>query len=150
MDQKHIDDVRAFNRFYTDIIGLLDGYILDSRYTLPEARVLFELYHHEDITASDIISFLMIDKGYLSRILLQFEKKKLITKKRSAADGRAAHISLTAKGKKEFEVLNQASHDQVRELLEKLASKDRSSLLAHMSAITKILGGSIKNESSPV
>jgi DNA-binding MarR family transcriptional regulator len=146
MDQKHVDEVRAFNRFYTDVTGLLDRYILHSNYSLPEARVLFELYHHENMTASDIVSFFTIDKGYLSRVLLQFEKKKLISKTRSEVDGRVTYISLTAKGKKEFEVLNKASHEQIHELLEKLSLKDRSSLVAHMAAITKILGESMKGQ----
>jgi DNA-binding MarR family transcriptional regulator len=144
MHQKHIDEVRAFNRFYTDVIGLVDRYILNSSYTLPEVRILYELYHHENITASDIISFFTIDKGYLSRILFQFEKKKLISKKRSVEDGRSVYIFLTAKGKKEFEVLNQASHNQIRDLLGMLSPKDCDNLLEHMSAITKILRGSIK------
>jgi DNA-binding MarR family transcriptional regulator len=150
MHQKYIAEVRAFNRFYTDIIGLVDRYILNSSYTLPEVRILYELYHHENITASDIISFLTIDKGYLSRILFQFEKKKLISKKRSAEDGRSVYIFLTAKGKKEFAVLNQASHNQIRDLLGMLSPRDCDSLVEHMSAITKILRGSIKNKEGPL
>jgi DNA-binding MarR family transcriptional regulator len=143
MNKNHIDQVRAFNRFYTDVTGLLDQYILHSNYSLPEARVLFELYHHESMTASDIISLFTIDKGYLSRVLLQFEKNKLILKKRSAADARATRISLTAKGRKEFEQLNQASHDQIQNLLEKLSVQERNNLVSHMAAIKEILGKSI-------
>jgi DNA-binding MarR family transcriptional regulator len=149
MNKNYIDQVRAFNRFYTDVTGLLDQYILHSSYSLPEARVLFELYHHESMTASDIIALFTIDKGYLSRVLLQFEKNKLILKKRSVADARATRISLTAKGRKEFERLNQASHDQIQNLLEKLSVKERNDLVIHMAAIKEILGRSMSTEPSP-
>jgi hypothetical protein len=35
--------VRAFNRFYTNVIGLLHGMYLDMPYSLTEARLLFEM-----------------------------------------------------------------------------------------------------------
>ena len=139
MREKHIADIRAFNRFYTDIIGLLDKYILNSRYSLPEVRIMYELYHHENLTASDLIASLQIDKGYLSRVLQQFVKKKLVSKKQSAADGRAAHLSLTKTGKKEFEVLNHAASDQISEILETLSDEDCHKLIRNMGEIREIL-----------
>ena len=76
MEQKYIDEFRSFNRLYTIIIGVLDKYFLDSHLTLKEGRILFELYHNEKIKANDITSSLHMDKGYLSRILKQLEKKE--------------------------------------------------------------------------
>lgn len=139
MKEKHIMEIRSFNRFYTGIIGLLDKYILNSRYSLPEVRILFELYHHEILTASDIMTALNIDKGYLSRVLQYFEKKKLISKKRSVNDGRAAHLYLTAVGKKEFEILNDASSKQIQKILENLTEADCDRLLQYMTGIKLIL-----------
>lgn len=139
MTQKQVAAIRAFNRFYTNIIGLLDQHILDSRYALPEVRALYEIYHHENILASDIITTMHIDKGYLSRILRQFEKEKLISKKRSAKDGRAVHIMLTAKGKKEFEKLDHASDNQIKHINTLLTEVDCNKLVAHMAGIKKIL-----------
>ena len=43
MKADHIANIRAFNRFYTRVLGLLDKYILNSQYTLPEVRILYEL-----------------------------------------------------------------------------------------------------------
>jgi DNA-binding MarR family transcriptional regulator len=139
MDKKKVDEIRSFNRFYTNIIGLLDRYILHSNYTLPEARILYEIYHREGILAGEIVEVMDIDKGYLSRILLQFEKKKLISKKRSSSDGRSTHISLTAKGQNEFEALNNASHAQIENILTLLSDDDCEQLFYHMSEIKKIL-----------
>ena len=139
MHAKHVEAVRSFNRFYTGIIGLLDNYILNSSYTLPEARVLYELYHHQQMTASDIIELLGIDKGYLSRLLLQFQKKKLVSKKRSGEDGRSVFLALTATGKKEFEKLEEASRQQVNKILDLLTRPERDELLEHLDAVRQIL-----------
>lgn len=139
MKEKHVREIRAFNRFYTGIIGLLDKYIYNSRYSLPEVRILYEIYHQENITATDIIAELRIDKGYLSRVLQQFEKKKLVAKKRSRSDGRAAYLVLTAAGRKEFESLDDAASTQIMEILEKLSDKECSALVEHMTALRQIL-----------
>src|SRR6187402_108888 len=139
MKQSTVDAIRSFNRTYTGMIGLLDKYILDSPYSLPEARVLYEIYHREGILAGEIVALLSIDKGYLSRILDQFSRKKLVAKSRSASDGRSVHLSLTAKGRAAFEVLNQASEGQVREIFSRLPLKDQGELVYHMDEIKKIL-----------
>jgi DNA-binding MarR family transcriptional regulator len=139
MRQTIIDEVRAFNRWYTGIAGLLDTHILDSSFSLPEARVLYELYHHDGIQAAGIITLLGLDKGYLSRILDQFGKKALIIRKRSKEDGRVQHIFLTARGRAAFETLNRASHAQVKQLLAPLTAEDRSRLVHHMNEIKRII-----------
>jgi DNA-binding MarR family transcriptional regulator len=139
MQQKTIAGIRAFNRYYTGILGLLDRHILNSEFSLPEARVLYELSQREGIPASGIIENLGIDKGYLSRILEQFTAKKLIVRKRSETDGRWMFIYLTEKGRQEFHRLNQASDEQLKELLSGLSAADGEELSRHMTAITNIL-----------
>ncbi|MBI3221415.1 MAG: MarR family transcriptional regulator [Bacteroidetes bacterium] len=139
MRERNISDIRAFNRFYTNVIGLLDQHVLNSKYSLPEVRILYELYHQEDLTASDIITSIRIDKGYLSRIIRQFEKKKLITKAKSSTDARSLHLRLTKKGRSEFEVLNDASHNQIKDTLEPLTDAECDKLTRNMTEIQKIL-----------
>src|SRR5258708_20206688 len=106
MQEVTITEIRGFNRYYTSILGLSDRHILNSDYSLSEARILYELSQREGIQASGIIESLGIDKGYLSRILEQFATKQLIVRKRSEADGRWMHIYLTEKGRAAFEKLN--------------------------------------------
>src|SRR5580704_13878543 len=123
MKPQFIKEIRAFNRMYTLVIGLVNDHILNSDHSLPEVRVLFELYHHAGLTASDLIGMLRMDKGYLSRILRQFEEKKLVSRVVSAADRRVVTLALTAKGKQDFEILNRAANDQVADAFSNLSEK---------------------------
>lgn len=138
MERSHTEAIRSFNRFYTGIIGLLDEYILNSTYTLPEARILFELNRKGVQTASEIIATLHIDKGYLSRILRKFDKKKLLVKERSSADGRSVRLRLSPAGQEAFEELNQRSRQHIGRLLTQVADEERDALLFHMAEIRRI------------
>jgi DNA-binding MarR family transcriptional regulator len=139
MKSHHIKEIRAFNRFYTNIIGLLDNHILNSNYSLPEVRILFELYHRTSLSASDIIAMLAIDKGYLSRIIRHFENNKLIRKTISPSDKRSATLQLTAKGKKEFELLDMASDKQVASTFAHLSENDATALIQKMKEIQEFV-----------
>lgn len=139
MKRTIIEEIRAFNRWYTGVIGLLDDVILESSFSLPEARILYELYHREGIQAGEITAMLGIDKGYLSRMLDQFTRQQLIVRKRSTEDGRVQHIFLTAKGRTAFEALNQASITQVEGMLAPLPAGNREKLVHHMNEIKRII-----------
>ena len=139
MKQKVVDEVRAFSRFYTEVIGVLDRCILNSPFSLPEARIMYELYHRNGVQAGEIAALLGLDKGYLSRMLDQFTRKGLITRRRSAEDGRVQHISLTPKGKEAFEQLNKASDGQVKEILRQVPDEEGDRLVHHMNEIKKIM-----------
>lgn len=139
MNEKDIQQIRDFNRFYTSVIGLLDRHVVNSPYTLPEGRVLYELHHRQSCNASDIIAGTGIDKGYLSRILKSFEKKGLVLKKKSKEDGRAFHIMLSEKGEREFAKINVASSQQIRSLFETLDGSELAVLVNHMKGIKSII-----------
>lgn len=139
MKERSIRDIRAFSRFYTDLIGLLDQHLLHSAYSLAEARIIYEIWQSKGITASHIMANMQIDKSYLSRLLQKLEKEKIITKERSTADARVTELSLTPKGQKTFEQLNKASDDQVAALLTPLTDEQSEQLSAHMKAIMLLL-----------
>lgn len=143
MKPQHIQEIRTFNRFYTNVIGLLDRHILHSNYSLPEVRILFELYHNAPLTATDIIALIDIDKSYLSRIIKSFEKNKLIRKYIAPSDKRSSTLQLTAKGKKEFEILNIASNKQVENTFEVLTENNCEELIQKMKEIQQILSRKI-------
>ena len=138
-EQEVIEKIRSFNRFYTDIIGLLDKHFLDSPFSLTEGRVLYEVRHTEDCTAKKIRENISIDEGYLSRILNTFTKKGLITKSLSSEDKRLHIIKLTEKGQKEFASLNEHSDQLISRLIEKLSEEECQELLSITERIRHLL-----------
>jgi DNA-binding MarR family transcriptional regulator len=114
--------VRRFTRFYTRQIGLLQDGLLQTPFSITEARVLYELGRRDKPTASALAADLGLDHGYLSRILRHFAEKGLVSKTRAAHDGRQSLLSLTAKGNRAFASLDRGSQAQVAGLLAPLAS----------------------------
>ena len=138
-NQELIDRIRSFNRFYTNIIGLLDQHFLDSPFSLTEGRVLYEICNIEECSAKKLREKIVIDEGYLSRILDSFSKRGLIKKTPSSTDGRLRIILPTEKGKKEFATLNENSNGLIAQLIEKLSEKEREELLTKMDGIRTLL-----------
>ena len=134
-----IGEIRAFNRFYTDVIGLLDQHLLDSPYSLAEARILYEVRHHPGIQASQIMELMHIDKSYLSRLLRKLQKDGTIKRKKSGSDGRAVALSLTSKGNKDFELLNKSTNQQIAGLVAPFSSAQKENLVAGMSSVRQML-----------
>jgi len=131
--------VRAFNRFYTRRLGVLEQQLLDSPFSLTEARVLYELAHRDNLSAKTIGSELGLDAGYLSRIVQNFQDKGLITRKASAADRRQYDLGLTAKGRQAFGRLNRSSHDDVAAMLSALPPRSGERLVQAMATIERLL-----------
>jgi DNA-binding MarR family transcriptional regulator len=138
-NQELIDKIRSFNRFYTNIIGLLDQHYLDSPFSLTEGRVLYEICNTKDCSAKKIRESIVIDEGYLSRILDNFVKRGLIKKNRSPKDGRLWIILPTEKGKREFASLNDNSNRSIAHMIEKLSIEERADLLKKMEGIRALL-----------
>jgi DNA-binding MarR family transcriptional regulator/GNAT superfamily N-acetyltransferase len=132
--------VRAFNRFYTRKLGVLDQQLLKSPYSLSEARVLYELAHREDLSAKEIGSELGLDAGYLSRIVQNFDENGLITRKLLPSDRRQYRLSLTAKGRQAFARLERSSQDDVGAMLAALPASGSQKLIDAMAVIERLLG----------
>ena len=139
--------VRRFNRFYTRQIGVLRKTYLDSPYSLGEMRVLYELAHADALTASDIARILDLDAGYLSRLLRNFEKRGLISRKTSTSDARQSHLTLTARGRKLFAPMEERSQRHAAAMLEKLDSAQQVQVVAAMDSIEMLLSGATATKS---
>jgi DNA-binding MarR family transcriptional regulator/N-acetylglutamate synthase-like GNAT family acetyltransferase len=142
--QSAVDQVRAFNRFYTRQIGVLREGLLKSPFSLTEVRVLYEIAHRRQSTASELCKELGLDPGYLSRILRGFEKRGLISRSTSRDDGRQSLLALTARGKQTFAALDVRQNDEVAGLLRVVSPADRERLVHAMQAIEALLGAPAK------
>ncbi|WP_257166000.1 helix-turn-helix domain-containing GNAT family N-acetyltransferase [Bradyrhizobium sp. SRS-191] len=127
--------VRAFNRFYTRKLGALDQHLLDSPFSLAEARVLYELAQHEAISAKEIGVSLGLDAGYLSRIVQSFDEKGLISRTPLPSDRRQQQLSLTAKGRQAYAKLDRSSQKEIAAMLAPLAPALRDRLVGAMATI---------------
>ena len=142
--EERIGTVRQFNRFFTRQTGVLREGLLHSPYSLPEARILFELGQSNQVTASKLGRELGLDAGYLSRILARLEQQGLLEKVRSENDGRQLLLSLTAAGREAFALLDQRSREEVSEMLENLSEDDQQHLLKAMQTIESLLSNGFK------
>src|SRR5260370_22841725 len=141
-DDAAVATVREFNRFYTNVIGLLRGKYLDTPYSLTEARLLFELAQRDTSEVTDLRRTVDIDPGYLSRILARFESDGLISRQRSAADGRRQVIRLAGGGRAVVAMLDARSAEQTRHMLASLREGGLRRLLDAMRVITETPAGS--------
>ena len=137
--RKQVNAIRAFNRFYTRKIGVLDG-MASSPFSLAEARVLYELANRRQPTATDIRKGLGLDAGYMSRMLRDFERRKFVTRKRSEKDERQRFLSLTSKGRSAFAPLDARSNRDVAAMLEDLSPTERRQLVDSVQTVRRLLG----------
>ncbi|MGH6712776.1 MAG: bifunctional helix-turn-helix transcriptional regulator/GNAT family N-acetyltransferase [Bradyrhizobium sp.] len=143
MSQNHSDAevaaIRAFNRFYTRKLGVLDQQLLKSPFSLSEARVLYELATREDLSAKEIGAELGLDAGYLSRIVQNFDESGLITRKPLPADRRQFQLALTPKGRQAFVKLERSTQDDIAAMLAALPRGGGKKLVGAMAEIERLL-----------
>lgn len=138
--------VRDFNRFYTNVLGLLREGLLDTPYSLTEARIIFELAREDRTEAGQLRRWLDIDAGYLSRILARFEADGIVSRSRSPQDARRQVIGLTSTGRAVFAKLDALSASQIRSLLAGLPAGRRAALLSAMAGIREALDSTPRGE----
>jgi len=139
MIEQCVQEVRAFNRFYTVFLGILNNTYLHSRFSLAEVRVMYAAITKPGITSTEIVSILKVDKSYLSRMIARLEKMRMLSRKKSKNDGRSFNFYITASGQKEFDKLDHIATKEMTELLQHLNKKECTLLMKSMSQIEKIL-----------
>lgn len=138
-ETQQISTMREFNRFYTTRLGLLRKRHLDGEFSLTEARILYEIGSNPKETASALRNRLGLDAGYISRLLTQLTRRKLVRQTASKQDGREKLLTLTATGEKKFARLDEQSALQIQEMLERLSETDRETLIRSLSKVRSIL-----------
>ena len=140
-----VDIIRDFNRLYTRQLGLLDEGLLGSKFTLTEARVLYELANRDESTATQIAREPAIDLGYLSRLLKKFARHRYIKRTRSPLDARQSWLRLTDKGRAAFEPLDRAARQQIAAMINPMTPGQRGKLLASMQRVQWLLQSGSKD-----
>jgi DNA-binding MarR family transcriptional regulator len=147
-NDRNISAVRGFNRFYTRQIGVLHEGLLQSPFSLTEARVLYEVANRPKSTATGLCQDLGLDPGYLSRILSEFARQGLIRRSASPSDRRQSHLALTTKGKKTFAALDVRQREEIAALLRPISSDGQSQLVKAMHSIESLLGTSANSKTA--
>jgi DNA-binding MarR family transcriptional regulator/GNAT superfamily N-acetyltransferase len=139
---ERIASVREFNRFYTRRIGVLQEGLLATDFTLTESRLLWELAHHDGVSAVELARELDLDPGYLSRLLRGLKERGLVRARRAHDDGRRWLLGLTPAGRRAFSPLNRRSQQQVGALLGALPEPQQQRLVGAMHTIEHLLAPS--------
>ena len=140
-----ITEIRGFNRFYTNILGLLDQHIIDSGYSLTEARIIFEIGKTDTCTANQLCSILDIDRSYMSKIINKFEKQQLVNRTICSTDNRNIEIHMTDKGKAVLHELEKNANRQIEELILKLNNAEWEELINGIRVVKKYFSRATKS-----
>ncbi len=133
--------IREFNRDYTRLIGALDyGRRLDTPYSLPQARVLYELARRDQTPLYELRRELEMDPGQLSRLLGRAEEEGLVVRERDPADSRRQLIRLTGTGRKAAATLDARAEEAVGALVRPLSAPERERLLVALRTVSRLLG----------
>lgn len=138
-----VSEIRQFNRFFAQMLGMYDRKFSDTSYSYTEARILEEIAFNKGITANRLVQTLAVDKGYLSRIISNFEAAGLVSRKDAKDDVRKKELSLTAKGKREFEKIDKSSDELIKKIIQNLSEQETSDVCGAMNKILSLLS---KNE----
>jgi DNA-binding MarR family transcriptional regulator/GNAT superfamily N-acetyltransferase len=131
--------VRGFSRFYTRKLGIIEPKLLDSPFTLQQARIIYEIAHRPGCTATDLARGLGLDPGFLSRTLQGLQRRQIVMRKPSKDDGRVNELSLTAKGRTTATELERRSAGEVGRLLSGLDTAQRAAIVQAMMTIEQTL-----------
>ena len=145
LPKSSISAVRRFNRFYTRRIGALQPHYLGGPYSLPQARVLYELGQRGECTASELGTDLDLDLGYLSRLLQGLKRSGLVQAEAAKEDARRVRLTLSAKGRKAYQQLDSRSRDEVGAMLGKLGAPEQERLVGALQAVESVLETRTKN-----
>ena len=140
---------RRFNRFYTRRIGVLEEGLLQSPFSLTEARILFELADRSDPDAAALARDLGLDPGYLSRLLRGLRRRRLVASRPVPGDRRRRRLQLTEAGRGAFAELDARSQAAVDDMLRRLPGRERERLVRAMDRIQRLLDAP-PVESAPV
>lgn len=142
-------EIRVFNRYYARLLGVFSERALDTAYTMPQARVIGEIYRNPGISANQIAGYLEMDRSYLSRMLRKMETEGIIERRPSTESQKIKCLYLTKAGNVQADLLEQRSDERIQHQLNALSKQDIQLLIRDMQEIKEILTN-VFSESYPV
>ena len=133
------EQIRAFNRLYTQAIGSLEDRHEGLDVSLAQSRMLFTIGSLHESQVNQIADTLGLDLAYTSRVLGTLEDARLIRRTISTADRRQRVVALTAKGRRLLAEIERRSNQRVLALVDHLAQADLERLLDAMDTIGTLL-----------
>lgn len=137
--EERVASVRAFDRFTTEVIGVLGAAVRDTAYSPSEARTIFELAERGRVEVAGLRRLLGLGAEHFDRTLTRLEADGLVT--RAALDPHRDVIELTPAGREVFATLDGRAATHVRALLAGLSEEEQERLVAAMGTIRRLLGG---------
>ncbi|MFD1418869.1 MarR family winged helix-turn-helix transcriptional regulator [Companilactobacillus keshanensis] len=144
LSQKEINEIRSFNRKYTDRLGLLNKQVFNTDFSFQESRVLLEIGSHDELTPMEVANNLDMDASYTSRIINKLVKLNLVTKHDSKKDARSKFLLLTKAGQNLFDQIDDDSNKQIQQLVANISVNQQERLYKSLTTAYDIL---FENES---
>ena len=141
-----VQKIRAFNRYYARVLGVFDKKYLGVDFSVTEVRIIGEIGRNSSLTAKELEEYLSVDKGYMSRMMQNLEKKGLIERVKSETDAREKRLRLTGEGRKLNEILEEKADQRILRQIYNINEEEYKALLGAMETIEKIMGQPMKEE----
>ena len=141
-----VQKIRVFNRYYARVLGVFDKKYLGVDFSVAEVRIIGEIGRNNSLTAKELAEYLSVDKGYMSRMMQNLEKKGLIERVKSEKDAREKHLRLTLEGEKLNLILEEKADQRILRQIEGIGEGDFEKLLDAMKTIETIMGKPMQNK----
>jgi DNA-binding MarR family transcriptional regulator/GNAT superfamily N-acetyltransferase len=140
-----VDQVRRFNRTVTTRVGALNDRYLARDRPLGASRLLWEIgtADADGREVRELRARLGLDSGHLSRLLRLLEDEGLLTVEPDPSDRRVRVARLTARGRREHELIDRRSDELAASMLEPLSPARKNELVQAMVTVERLLTASM-------
>lgn len=109
----------------------LNQALLEEDITVQQWAVLQQIDQRKEITATDLVQYLDMDKPTASGVIQRLEKKELLVKNENPVDKRSSLLSLTTLGRERLERCKKLS-DHVLDVHLNVLSEEEQKKLNHL------------------
>jgi MarR family transcriptional regulator, lower aerobic nicotinate degradation pathway regulator len=134
MDSQQLTVVDALAQSAFLVQGALETHAGEYDVSLIQTRLLGVLRDREP-TINELAKLLTLDKSSVSGLVVRAERRGLVARKRSAADGRSVLVALTSSGRELVERVADQFGGEVMTLLAPLTAAERAQLTALLTRV---------------